>query len=103
MSEQVGKIRPLAGKLIVERDQAKHITKGGILLPDVAKEIPVRGTVVAVGLGKRQPDGSFDPAPVEVGERVLFLSYAGNRYTQDGRDLLIMDYNEVIAVDESGE
>jgi chaperonin GroES len=92
------KIRPLADKVLVERIEAEAMTAGGIVLPDTAKEKPQRGKIVAVGEGKLLDDGSRRIMQLKKGDQVLFTSYAGTDIKIDGKEYLIMDESDVMAV-----
>ncbi len=94
------KIRPLADKVIVERVEAETKTAGGIVLPDSAKEKPQRGKVLSVGSGKLLDDGSRGEMQVKKGDEVLFTSYAGSEVKLDGKEYLIMDESDIMAVIE---
>ncbi|MFA6185839.1 MAG: co-chaperone GroES [Phycisphaerae bacterium] len=94
------KIRPLADKVIVERIEAEMKTAGGIVLPDSAKEKPQRGKVLSVGEGKLLDDGSKGAMQVKKGDEVLFTSYAGAEVKLDGKEYLIMDESDIMAVIE---
>ena len=94
------KIRPLADKVLVERIEAESKTAGGIVLPDTAKEKPQRGKVVAVGEGKVLDDGSRRKMQVKKGDLILFTSYAGSEIKVDGKEYLIMDESDIMAVIE---
>ena len=91
-------IKPLNDKILVERLEASTKTAGGILLPDTAKEKPTEGRVVAVGQGRVTDDGVRVPPTVKVGERILFGSYAGTAVKEQGKEYLILDESEVLAV-----
>ncbi|MGA2915328.1 MAG: co-chaperone GroES [Sedimentisphaerales bacterium] len=94
------KIRPLADKVIVERIEAENKTAGGIVLPDTAKEKPQRGKVINVGEGKLLDDGSKSKMQVKKGDEVLFTSYAGTEVKLDGKEYLIMEESDIMAVIE---
>ncbi len=94
------KIRPLADKVIVQRVEAEANTAGGIVLPDSAKEKPQRGKVIAVGQGRQLDDGSRAEMAVKEGQQVLFTSYAGTEVKVDGKEYLIMDESEIMAIIE---
>jgi len=94
------KIRPLADKVIVQRVEAESKTAGGIVLPDTAKEKPQRGKVIAVGEGKLLDDGKRAPVSVKVDQQVLFTSYAGTEVKIDGKEYLIMDESDIMAIIE---
>jgi chaperonin GroES len=93
-------IRPLADKVLVERVEAEAKTAGGIVLPDTAKEKPQRGKIIAVGEGKLLEDGTRREVQVKKGDIVLFTSYAGSEIKMDGKEYLIMDESDIMAVIE---
>jgi len=93
-------IQPLGDKILVKRLEAAEITKGGIVLPDSAKEKPKEGKVVAVGPGKVLDDGKRGTLQVKKGDRVLFTSYAGTEIKVDGEEYLIMGEDDILAVVE---
>jgi chaperonin GroES len=92
------KLTPLADRVIVKRVEAETKTKGGIVLPDSAKEKPKRGKIVAVGEGKRLDSGQLVKPSVKVGDEVLFSSFAGTEVTVGGEELLIMTQEDILAV-----
>ncbi|OHB64806.1 MAG: co-chaperone GroES [Planctomycetes bacterium RBG_13_60_9] len=94
------KIRPLSDKVLVERVEAEGKTAGGIVLPDTAKEKPQRGKIVSVGEGKLLEDGTRRQVQVKKGDLVLFTSYAGTEIKIDGKEYLIMDESDIMAVIE---
>jgi len=94
------KIRPLGDKVLVERVEAEAKTAGGIVLPDTAKEKPQRGKVISVGEGKMLEDGTRRAVQVKSGDLVLFTSYAGSDIKIDGKEYLIMDESDIMAVIE---
>jgi chaperonin GroES len=94
------KVRPLHDRVIVKRVKEEEKTKGGIIIPDTAKEKPVEGKVIAVGDGKVQEDGKKLPLEVKAGDRVLFGKYAGTEIQIDGEEHLIMREDDIIAVVE---
>jgi chaperonin GroES len=94
------KIRPLGDKVLVERVEAESKTAGGIVLPDTAKEKPQRGKVVSVGEGKTLENGTRKEVQVKKGDLVLFTSYAGTEIKVDGKEYLIMDESDIMAVIE---
>jgi chaperonin GroES len=94
------KIRPLADRVIVERIEADNKTAGGIVLPDTAKEKPHRGKVISVGEGKLLDDGSKSKMQVKKGDEVLFTSYAGSEVKIDGKEYLIMEESDIMAIIE---
>lgn len=87
------KIKPLADRVLVEPAQAEEKTAGGIIIPDTAKEKPQKGTVVAIGTGKKD-----EPMTVKVGETVLYGKYAGTEITIDGVNYLIMRESDIVAI-----
>jgi len=94
------KIRPLADKVLVQRLEAETKTAGGIVLPDAAKEKPQRGKIVSVGEGKLLDDGTLQKVQVKKGETVLFTSYAGTEIKIEGKEYLIMNESDIMAVIE---
>jgi chaperonin GroES len=94
------KIRPLQDRLIVKRVEEEEKTKGGIIIPDSAKEKPMEGKVIAVGKGKLLEDGKIHPLDVKVGDRVLFGKYAGTEVKIDGEEHLIMREDDILGVIE---
>jgi chaperonin GroES len=94
------KIRPLQDRIIVKRVQEEEKTKGGIIIPDTAKEKPIEGKVIAVGNGKVQEDGKVRPLDVKAGERILFSKYAGTEIKIDGEEHLIMREEDILGVIE---
>ena len=94
------KIKPLNDKVVLKRLEAEAVTKGGIVLPDTAKEKPREGEVLALGDGKLLDDGSRSPFQVEVGDRVLFSSYAGTEVKIGGEEYLILGEDDILAVIE---
>ncbi|MDR0868049.1 MAG: co-chaperone GroES [Planctomycetota bacterium] len=93
-------IQPLSDKIVVKRLEAAEVTKGGIVLPDSAKEKPKEGKIVAVGPGKITDNGKRGAMQLKKGDRVLFTSYAGTEVKIDGDELLIMSEDDVLAVVE---
>lgn len=91
-------IRPLGEKVLVERMEAETMTKGGIVLPDSAKEKPQQGTILAIGDGKLLDDGSRGAMQVSKGDKVLFSSYAGTDIKIDGTEYLLMDESDILAI-----
>ncbi len=94
------KIRPLHDRLLVTRVKEEEKTKGGIIIPDTAKEKPQEGKVVAVGKGKLLEDGTVRPLDVKKGDRVLFSKYAGTEVTIEGEEHLIIREDDVLGVIE---
>ena len=95
------KIRPLQDRVIVQRVQEEEKTKGGIIIPDTAKEKPQEGKVVAVGKGKVGDDGKVTPLDVKAGDRILFGKYSGTEVKIDGEDFLIMREDDILGIVES--
>jgi len=94
------KIRPLQDRVIVKRLEEEQTTKGGIIIPDTAKEKPIEGEVVAVGNGKVNDDGSVRAVDVKKGDRVLFGKYAGTEVKLDGVEHLILREDDILGVIE---
>jgi chaperonin GroES len=94
------KIRPLQDRVIVKRVEEEEKTKGGIIIPDTAKEKPMEGKVIAVGKGKVLEDGKIHPLDVKAGDRVLFGKYAGTEVKIDGEEHLIMREDDILGVIE---
>lgn len=92
------KIRPLADKVLVKRLEAEAKTKGGIVLPDTAKEKPRRGTVVSLGEGKLLKNGARSPFQVKKNDKVLFAAYGGTEVKIDGVEYVIMEESDILAV-----
>jgi chaperonin GroES len=95
------KIRPLHDRIIVKRVASQETTKGGIIIPDTAKEKPIEAEVVAVGNGKVLDDGKVRPLQVKKGDRILFAKYSGTDVKIEGEEHLIMREDDVLAVLES--
>ena len=91
-------IRPLQDRIIVKRVQEEEKTKGGIIIPDTAKEKPVEGKVIAVGNGKVLEDGKVRPLDVKKGDRILFSKYGGTEVKIDGEEHLIMREDDILGV-----
>ena len=93
------KIQPLGDRVVVEREESKGTTAGGIVLPDTAKDKPQKGKVVAVGDGRVAKDGKRRPLQVKVGDHVLFTSYAGEEFKISGDNkVLLMREDDILAV-----
>lgn len=92
------KLKPLADRVIIKPSPAEERTKGGIIVPDTAKEKPVIGEIVAVGPGKRGDDGKLVPMEVKVGDKVLYGKYSGTEVTVEGEEYLIMRESDIFAV-----
>jgi len=94
------KVRPLHDRVIVKRVEEEEKTKGGIIIPDTAKEKPVEGKVVAVGKGKILENGNLQPLEVKKGDKILFGKYAGTEINIEGDEHLIMREDDIIAIVE---
>ena len=94
------KFRPLHDRVVVRRIEAEEKTKGGIIIPDSAKEKPVEGEVIAVGNGKVQEDGTVRKLDVKAGDRILFGKYSGTEVKLDGEEHLILREDDVLGVIE---
>lgn len=92
------KIRPLYDRIVVQRIEEKETVRGGIIIPDSAKEKPQEGKVLAIGKGKRLEDGTLLPLDLQVGQRILFGKYSGNDITLDGEEYLLMREDEVLGI-----
>jgi chaperonin GroES len=92
------KFRPLHDRVVVKRLDGEEKTKGGIIIPDSAKEKPQEGQVVAVGAGARDENGKLVPLDVKAGDRVLFGKWSGTEVKIDGQDLLIMKESDIMGV-----
>jgi chaperonin GroES len=92
------KIRPLHDRILVKRIEEEATTKGGIIIPDTAKEKPQEGRVVAVGSGKLLEDGNVRPLDVKTGDKVLFSKYAGSDVNLDGDEHIIIREEDVLAI-----
>ncbi len=93
-------IQPLGDRVVVEREEAQDVTAGGIVLPDSAKDKPARGKIVSVGDGRLLDDGSRSTPQVQVGDCVLFSSYAGEQFKLGDQELLLMREEDILAVIE---
>ena len=94
------RIRPLRDRIIVRRLEEEEKTKGGIIIPDTAKEKPIEGKVIAVGDGKIKEDGTKVPMEVKKGDRILFAKYAGTEVKIEGEEHLMMKEDDVLAIIE---
>ena len=92
------KIRPLHDRVVIKRKEEERLSPGGIVIPDTAKEKPVRGEVLAIGNGKILEDGRIIPLDVKVGDEVLFGKYSGNEIKVDGEELVVMREDDLMAV-----
>jgi chaperonin GroES len=91
-------LKPLADRVIIKPSEAEEKTKGGIILPDTAKEKPIEGTIVAVGPGKISDDGKLVKPEVKVGDKVLYGKYSGTEVTVEGEEYLIMRESDIFAI-----
>ena len=94
------KFRPLHDRVVVKRVEEESKTKGGIIIPDTAKEKPMEGEIVAVGPGARDDKGNLVPLDVKKGDRVLFGKWSGTEIKLDGQDLLIMKESDIMGIIE---
>ncbi len=94
------KLRPLQDRILVERVEEETTTKGGIIIPDTAKEKPIEGKVTAVGSGRIGEDGKKIPLEVKKGDRILFGKYGGTDVKVDGKEYLIMREDDVLGIIE---
>jgi chaperonin GroES len=94
------KVRPLHDQVIVQRLEEEERTKGGIIIPDTAKEKPIEGKVIAVGTGRNKKDGTKIPLEIKKGNRVLYAKYAGTEVKIDGKEYLIMKEDDILAIIE---
>ena len=92
------KIRPLHDRILVERLEEKESVKGGIIIPDTAKEKPQEGKVIAVGAGKVNDDGKRINLDVKVGDKILFGKYSGSEVKVDDKDYLILREEDILAI-----
>jgi chaperonin GroES len=90
--------RPLHDRVVVKRLESEEKTKGGIIIPDTAKEKPQEGEVVAVGPGSRDETGKLTPLDVKAGDRVLFGKWSGTEVKVEGQDLLIMKESDILGI-----
>jgi chaperonin GroES len=94
--------RPLGDRVLVRRVEEEEKTKGGIIIPDTAKEKPQEGEVLSVGPGARDDSGKIQPLDVKVGDRILFGKWSGTEVKLDGEDLIIMKESDILGVLEGG-
>ncbi len=95
------KIRPLGDRVLIKRVAEEEKTKGGIIIPDTAKEKPQEGKVIAVGKGKRNEDGKVMPLDVKAGDRILFGKYSGSEIKLDGEEHLIVREEDILGIIET--
>lgn len=91
-------LQPLGDRVVVERDESEDVTAGGIVLPSSAQDRPARGKIVSVGDGRLLEDGSRSTFQVKKGDRVIFSSYAGESFTINDQELLLMREEDILAV-----
>jgi chaperonin GroES len=97
------KIRPLHDRVLVQRLEEETTTKGGIIIPDTAKEKPTRGKVIAAGKGAKDEKGTVTPLDVKEGDIVLFAKWGGTEIKVDGADYLIMKESDILAIVEEAD
>ena len=97
------KLRPLHDRILLKRIEEKETVKGGIIIPDTAKEKPQEGEVIAVGNGKKTEDGKLIPLDVKAGDRILFGKYSGTEIKIDNLEYLIIKEDEVLGVLEAAK
>ena len=102
LKAQTMKFRPLHDRVVIRRVEEEQKTKGGLIIPDTAKEKPMQGEVLAVGPGARNEKGDLVPMGVEVGDRVLFGKWSGTEVKLDGDELLIMKESDIMGILEEG-
>jgi len=91
------KLQPLGDRVVVKPIEGEEVTKGGIILPDTAKEKPQEGKILAVGPGRLTEDGKRMPMDVKVGDLVLYVKYGGTEVKIDGEELMILSENDILA------
>ena len=91
-------LRPLGDRILVKRVKEEERTKGGIIIPDTAKEKPQEGKIVAVGKGKRDDSGKLIPIEVKEGDKILFGKYSGSEFKLEGEDLLILREDDILGI-----
>jgi chaperonin GroES len=96
------KFRPLHDRVLIKRVEEEERTKGGIIIPDTAKEKPMEGEVVAAGPGARGEDGKIQPMDVRAGDRVLFGKWSGTEVKLDGEEMIIMKESDIMGVIDHG-
>jgi chaperonin GroES len=94
----MAKVSPIGDKILVKRLDAEEVTKGGVILPDTAKEKPREGRVLALGEGRLLEDGSRAPFQVKAEDRVIFASYAGTEIKLEGEEYLILGEDDILAI-----
>ncbi|MDH3974530.1 MAG: co-chaperone GroES [Deltaproteobacteria bacterium] len=96
----MSKIRPLHERVLVKRLEEEEVSKGGIIIPDSAKEKPAEGQIAAVGNGRISDEGKVTPLDVKVGDKILFSKYSGTDVKIDGEEFLIMREDDILAIFE---
>lgn len=91
------KLQPLGDRVVVQPSEEEEITKGGIILPDTAKEKPQRGVIIAVGPGRLDDEGKRIPMEVKKGDKVIYSKYAGSEIKQDDKEVLILRESDILA------
>jgi chaperonin GroES len=94
-------LKPLHDHVVVKRLEGQEVSKGGIVIPDVAREKPQKGKVLAVGPGRLDEDGGYRKMQVEVGQTILFSKYGGNEFELDGEKVLILVERDIVAILDS--
>jgi len=97
------KVKPLHDRILIKRVEEKETIKGGIIIPDTAKEKPQEGEVIAVGTGKKTEDGKVIPLDVKAGDRILFGKYSGTEIKIDNEEYLIIREDEVLGIIEAAK
>lgn len=96
----MAKIRPLHDRVVIERMEEERTSAGGIVIPDTATEKPIRGKVIAIGIGKILENGEVRPLDLKVGDKVLFGKYAGTEVKLDSKEYVVMREDDIMAVIE---
>jgi chaperonin GroES len=91
------KLQPLGDRVVVQPSEEEEVTKGGIILPDTAKEKPQRGEIVAIGPGRLDEEGKRIPMEVKKGDKVIYSKYAGSEIKQDDKEVLILRESDILA------
>lgn len=91
------KLQPLGDRVVVQPSEEEDVTKGGIILPDTAKEKPQRGVIIAVGPGRLDEEGKRIPMEVKKGDKVIYSKYAGSEIKQDDKEVLILRESDILA------
>jgi len=94
-------LKPLGSRVVIEPTEQEDVTAGGIVLPETAKEKPVKGKILSIGPGERDDEGKRIPMDVKVGDTVLYAKYAGTEIKVEGKKLLILKESDVLAIVES--